>query len=330
MLCELPEFEYHEPKSVEEAVQILRSYGGRAKILAGGTDLLGLMKDRISGKSMPVPQALLSIKGIAELRSIRHEAHASTVGAGVTLTEIGRDVVLSARFPAFSQAAESVGTNQIRNVGTLGGNLCQRPWCWYFRHPAFDCFKKGGEKCFAITGKNSTYFSLYDLGVCVAAQPSDTAVALVALDATANLVGPSGSRAVSMHDFFASPRQREDHVMRDDEMMVSVTLPQTWTHSVFLKQRVRENWDFSLASVAAVARRSGGALESVKVVLGGVAPRPFVLSGLDGLLARGLTRDVESRVSDLVASESHPLRFNKYKKRIVRALVMRSLRSVLD
>jgi xanthine dehydrogenase YagS FAD-binding subunit len=325
LLYELPDFEYFEPSSIEDAVTILHAYGEKAKVLAGGTDLLGLMKDRISGSSMPTPEALVNVKKIAALRAVHHDDGESVVGAAITLAEIVDDEVLKKRFAAFSQSAASVGTNQIRNMGTLGGNLCQRPWCWYFRHPSYDCFKKGGKQCYAITGRNSTYFSVYDLGVCVMAHPSDTAPALVALDATANVVGPTGSRTVAMQDFFASPSERQDHVLKGDELLVSVTIPMSRKRSVFLKQRIRNNWDFSLVSVAAVGQRDGDSLKSIRVVLGGVAPRPFILPGIDGLILDGITQKVKEEVERLVAGQAHPLRFNRYKLRITRTLVLRAL-----
>lgn len=328
MLHELPEFELFEPSSLEEAVKVLHDHKGKAKLLAGGTDLLGLMKDRIQGPLMPIPEALVNVKKIRELGSISHSDSDSAVGASVTLSEIAAETVLSDRFPALVQSASSVGTNQIRNMGTLGGNLCQRPWCWYFRHPAYDCFKKGGKQCFAITGENSTYFSIYDLGVCVMAHPSDTGPALISLDATAEIVGPNGTRSVPMKDFFLSPREPRDHVVGDDEILVRIKIPNSGKRSVYIKQRVRNNWDFALASVAASASVNEGRLSSVTIVLGGVAPRPQVLTGLDDLVADGLTDEVKTRVRARLSEHARPLRLNHYKLRMVNALAGRALGSL--
>jgi xanthine dehydrogenase YagS FAD-binding subunit len=328
LLHELPEFELFTPSTLEEAVEILHEGRGSAKILAGGTDLLGLMKDRIEGPLMPIPEALVDVKKIKELRSISHTNSDSLVGAAMTLSEITAEGVLSERFPAFVQAAGVVGTNQIRNMGTLGGNLCQRPWCWYFRHPAYDCFKKGGRQCFAITGDNSTYFSVYDLGICVMAHPSDTAPALISLDASAEIAGPRGVRRVPMHDFFLSPREPRDHVVDDDEVLVRVRIPKTLKRSVYIKQRVRNNWDFALASAAASALVKDGLLSSVTVVLGGVAPRPQTIEGVDDILADGLTEVTKAKVRALLSENARPLRLNRYKLRILNALVVRALESL--
>ncbi len=328
MLHELPEFELFTPSTVAEAVGVLRTHGGAAKVLGGGTDLLGLMKDRVEGPLMPIPGILVDIKKIAELHTVSHSGSESTIGAAATLSELAGDRVLSARFPGLVQAAASVGTNQIRNMGTLGGNLCQRPWCWYFRHPAFDCFKKGGKQCYAITGDNSTYFSIYDLGVCVMAHPSDTAPSLISLDASAEIAGPAGTRQVQMRDFFLGPREPRDHVVGEDEILVRVRIPKTSKKSVYIKQRVRNNWDFALASAAASAEVNGRSLSSVTVVLGGVAPRPQVLGELDELLSDGLTEAARSALNARLAEKARPLRLNRYKLRIVNALVARAISSL--
>ena len=329
MLHELPDFELFTPDTLTEAVEVLSKHRGSAKILAGGTDLLGLMKDRISGPLMPMPGALVDIKRIGELRVVSHADSSSSVGAAVTLSDIVKDVTLSERFMALVQGARSVGTNQIRNMGTLGGNLCQRPWCWYFRHPAFDCFKKGGRQCYAIAGENSTYFSIYNLGVCVMAHPSDTAPALIALDADAEILGPRGTRHLPMSDFFLGPRDVQDNVVAPDEILVKVTIPKTEKKSVYLKQRVRNNWDFALASVAASALVEDGMLSSVTMVLGGVAPRPHRFEGLDELVSDGFGDESKARVRRSLRERAHPLTFNRYKTRIISALAVRALESLV-
>jgi xanthine dehydrogenase YagS FAD-binding subunit len=335
MLYELPDFEYLEPKSIDEALQILSSYGAKAKILAGGTDLLGLMKDRIHGREMPIPSTLVNIKKIAELKTVDHGAQSSTIGSAVTLREITSNEELGRRFPSLVQAARSVATTQIRNMGTLGGNLCQRPWCWYFRHPAFDCFKKGGRQCYAVTGDNSTYFSIYNIGTCVMSHPSDTAPALMSLRATAKIGGPSGFRDVSLEDFFLGPKNVKDNILSPEEILVSVTIPkmEDRERSVYLKYRVRNNWDFALASVAvrgSVKADDSTISEGLRIVLGGVAPLPIRFRTLEtNLVGKKYDSDSKSMVSEIVRKEAKPLRMNHYKVRILRALVLRGLDQVL-
>ena len=165
MLDELPPFDYVDAATLAEAVAALTEHGPRAQVLAGGTDLLGLMKDRISGPGMPVPEVLVNVKRIPELHGIAETADGGLrIGAAVTLADLERDARVTARFPALAQAAAAVATTQIRAMGTVGGNLCQRPWCWYFRHPQFPCLKRGGTQCFALPGSNRTYFGVLGLG----------------------------------------------------------------------------------------------------------------------------------------------------------------------
>jgi xanthine dehydrogenase YagS FAD-binding subunit len=335
LLYELPEFEYFEPKSLDEALEILRKYGSAAKILAGGTDLLGLMKDRIHGAKMPIPSALVNIKRIEDLRSIDHRKHESTVGSSVTLTEICADPTLAERFPALVQAAKSVATTQIRNVGSLGGNLCQRPWCWYFRHPAYNCFKKGGQQCYAITGDNSTYFSVFNIGTCVMTHPSDTAPALISLDSKVTIASEeNGVREIDLADFFLGPKSVQDNILKADEILVKARIPRRSPdeRSVYLKHRPREDWDFALASVAARGRLdSNGNVSSVCVVLGGVAPTPFKLDQIEEMLVGKRWNDVEkSKIDNLLSKRARPLRMNRYKVRIIKALVNRALDYVLS
>lgn len=335
MLSELPPFEYFEPRTVSEVLEILHEHQGSAKILAGGTDLLGLMKDRVTGPKMPIPSALVNVKKVQGLRTVANRPSETTVGACVTLTEVSSDPTISSRFQGLVQAASSVGTNQIRNVGTLGGNLSQRPWCWYFRHPEYSCYKKGGRQCYAITGDNSTYFSVYNIGTCVMAHPSDTAPALISLGAKVRIASyGKAEREVPLEDFFLGPRNIRDNVLMDDELLVSVTVPYNGPRnkSVYLKHRPRNNWDFALASAAASGVvGSQGAVESVNLVLGGVATAPFLVKGIDELLiGKPLTEGSMKEAQELVAKRARPLKMNRYKVRIVKALVRRVLESALS
>ena len=178
MLLDLPPFEHIDATTTEDAVSSLRKMGKKARVIAGGSDLLGLMKDRVKGPEMEIPEALVNIKTIPEIRRITLDREGDVrIGAAVPLNDLGNDALLQAEYPILPQAARQVGTAQIRNVGTLGGNLCQRPRCMYFRHPLFLCFKKGGNRCFAVTGEHRDYHSIIRYGRCVMAHPSDMAPA---------------------------------------------------------------------------------------------------------------------------------------------------------
>src|SRR5215813_10184916 len=223
MLDELPPLAHVDAESVEDAVQWLVEYADRAKILAGGTDLLGLMKDGIDGPGLPMPEVLVNVKTIPGFAEISEGPEGGLrIGAATTLVDIECHPLVTRRFPALAQAAAAVATTQIRAMGTVGGNLCQRPWCWYFRHPQFPCLKRGGKQCYALPGSNRTYFGVLGLGVCVMSHPSDLAPALIALDARVIIAGAMGLRMVPIERFFRGPRSRTETVLEPGEILVAV------------------------------------------------------------------------------------------------------------
>jgi len=330
---ELPAIAHVDAESVAEAVHWLAEYGDRAKVIAGGTDLLGLMKDRITGPEMPLPDVLVNIKTIPELNGIVVRPGGELVlGATTTLDEVASHPALRERHEALAQAAEAVATTQIRSVGTVGGNLCQRPWCWYFRHPAFVCFKRGGRQCFAIPGQNRTYFSVLGLGICVMSHPSDLAPALMALDARVVVAGADGERAIPITEFFRGPRSVSETVLGAAEIVTRVEVPPSKTpaRSVFLKHRVRDTWDFALSAVAASASTSNGRCEDVRIALGGVAPFPYRATAAEEIL-RGevVTKAVVQAAAAAAVERARPLPMNGYKIELTRALVTRALTAVL-
>jgi xanthine dehydrogenase YagS FAD-binding subunit len=237
-----------------------------------------------------------------------------------------------ARFAALARAAASVATTQLRAMGTVGGNLCQRPWCWYFRHPEFVCFKNGGRQCYAIPGNHRTYFSVLGRGICVMSHPSDLAPALIALGARVAIAGPAGRRAVAVEDFFLGARSVAETVLAPGEIVtwVDVPPPPDGARSVFLKHRVRNTWDFALAEVAATATPRDGRLDEVRVALGGVAPFPYRATGAERVLA-GRVVDVAliDEAAEAAVARARPLAMNGYKVDLTRALVRRALTALL-
>lgn len=334
MLYELPPFEHLTARTVEDAVQWLDQYGNRAKIIAGGTDLLGLMKDRIKGPQMPMPEVLIDVKKIPGMSEIRYEeGKGLIIGAAATLASIESSRIILEKFPMLAQAANQVATNQIRNVGTLGGNLCQRPWCWYFRLPHFNCYKKGGSMCYAITGNNKYYFSILSLGICVMAHPSDTAPALIALDASAKIVGKNGTKTVPVERFFNDPREVFETVLKQDEILTEVYVPEQPpnTYGVYLKERPRGSWDFALASVASLTRISNGVCRDAKIVLGGVAPYPYrPVKAEDLLRGQRINADTAAKTGEAAVTGAHPLSMNRYKIPLTKTLVKRALLKCLE
>ena len=326
-------FELVTARDALHAVALLTERGPSVKVLAGGTDLLGLMKDRIDGPGVPIPEVLVNVKTIPGMAGIAEGPDGSLrIGAAVTLADLEHHPLVMRRFPALAQAAASVATTQIRAMGTVGGNLCQRPWCWYFRHPHFVCLKRGGRQCFAIPGNNRTYFSVLGKGVCVMSHPSDLAPALLALGARIGIAGPEGSREVPIEGFFRGPRSLMETVLGPAEILVSVDVPAPapGARSLFLKHRVRNTWDFALSEVALAVRPERETWAEVRVALGGVAPFPYRATAAEtALTGRAPTAELIAEAADAAVARARPLAMNGYKVALTRALVARALTALI-
>ena len=322
-------FEFLEPESVEEAVSLLSEKSGRAEVIAGGTDLLSELKDRLRR-----PGRLVSLAGIEELGGVRWEEDGVRLGVSVTLGSLVDDEHLASEFPILGQAARSIATPQIRSVATLGGNLCQRPRCWYYRHAGFPCYKKGGVHCYAVNGYNRN-LAILGLGASVMVHPSDMAPALIAIDARLESFGPRGRRTMALEDFFAGPneQQLQEHVLGRGEIVTAVTVPklQPGTRSVFLKAQDRTGEDFALASVAASMSVSDGIVTRANVILGGVAPMPYRSREAEEYLVGRAVDDVElSKVADLALCHARPLRHNGFKVILTKNLVRHGVETILN
>ena len=331
MLYELPAVEHFDVKTVQEALSGLRQYGDKARVIAGGTDLLGLMKDRIQGPQMKIPEVLINIKAIPELHQVTYDPNAGLrIGAAVTLSQLEYSEVINKKFSVLSQAARQVGTTQLRNMGTIGGNICQRPRCLYFRHPHFPCYKKGGDKCYAAAGEHRHYHSILKHGKCVMACPADMASALVALEGQALINRGEGEKTLPLREFFLGPNSFTETALKSDEILAQLLVPdQKWTHQVFLKHRIRHSSDFSLASVAMVARISDGTCMEIRIVLGGVAPFPYIAFKAEEVIRGKEPSDqVISQAAEASVEEARPLPMNRYKIDLTRALVRRVLTSI--
>ena len=332
MLYELPDFEHADAESVQEAVFWLEKWGNEARVIAGGTDLLGLMKDRLEGPQLRTPGVLINVKRIPEMKRIDHDDEFGLrIGAAVTLNQLGASDIIRKRFSILSQAARQIGTTQIRNMGTVGGNLCQRPQCMYFRHPDFLCYKKGGRTCYAVSGEHRYDHSVINYGKCVVAHPSDMAPTLIALNASAIIATSNGERKVPLQDFFLSPNDYTETVLKPGELLVEVRVPNesSKTNQLFLKHRVRHASDFALASVAMVAEMSDGIVQDIRIVMGGIAPFPYVADRTEELInGKGLDTRLISRVAKASIDGARPLPRNGYKIDLAKALVKRALESI--
>ena len=322
-------FELYEPTTVGEAVDTLSRLGSGAKVLAGGSDLVsGVMKDWVEGDGMPLPDALVDVTTIPELRGIRTDDAGVTIGANTTLTEIVESEVLSERFSLLTESAHSVASSLIRNFATLGGNINQRPRCWFFRGKDFDCLKKGGDFCFSVGGDNR-YHAIIGSDQCYIVHPSDTATALLALNAEARIAGPDGERMVSFDDYFVSPSENilRENILEDNELMVEVFIPTPapGTRQSWLKLKNRQVYEFAVVSVAAAFTEDNETWTGGRIVLGGVAPVPYRATVIEDQLEGRNVRTSARQAAALIRTVARPMSQNAYKVDVAQTMVERTL-----
>ncbi|MFQ5856437.1 MAG: FAD binding domain-containing protein [Anaerolineae bacterium] len=326
-------FELYDATTVEEAVALLDKYGPTAKVVAGGSDLVtGIMKDWVQGPGMPYPEALIDITTIPDLHGITLANGGATIGTATTLTDIVESSEIHEGWPVLWEAVDSVASVMIRNFGTLGGNINQRPRCWFLRGSGFDCYKKGGDFCFAVTGDNR-YNCIIEGELCYIVHPSDSATALLALNASATIAGPSGRREVAFDDYFIGPREDvlRENILQPNELMVDVRVPALApnTRTAWIKLKDRQVYDFAVVSVAVVATVEDGVWQDGRIVLGGVAPTPWRATVVEEALAG---KDVEATIKQaaaLIRNEARPLSDNSYKVPVAIALTERAVLSTL-
>lgn len=323
-------FTYGRTATLTETITLLdQADNGHTRPLAGGTDLLTLMKADIVA-----PTQLIDIKRLDELpRGITETATGITLGALTSLAEIEHSDLLRTRYPLLVEAAAQAATPQLRNMATIGGNLLQRPRCWYFRNHLFSCWLKGSDDCPAKEGENQ-HHALFGDSPCVAVHPSDLASALVALDATVRLQGQTGERTLPIADFFALPQdhRRRETTIGDDELLLGLEIPAlpAGTQSTYLKAMDRKVWAFALVGVAAVVSTVNGQVTHARLVLSGVAPIPWRATAAEqALLGAPIAAASLEQVADLALQAAHPLRHNGYKVPLARALVQRALTAVM-
>ncbi|MBM4162641.1 MAG: xanthine dehydrogenase family protein subunit M [Ignavibacteria bacterium] len=319
----IPKFDYVRPDSLRQAIKQLAASGTR--IHAGGTDLLGCLRDRVF-----TADKVVSIGGLSELGGIKRASDGGlTIGALTTLAQLASDPVILKDYPALAQGALSAASPQLRNQGTLGGNLCQRPRCWYFRGD-FHCLRKGGNLCYAVGGRND-YHCIFGGDACYIVHPSDTAPALVALGARVHINGANGSRTIPLESFFVPPGKdiTRENVLAPNEILTNVSLPAPAPNqrSSYRKMRARGAWDFALAGVALSLRFGvGGEVEGARVVLSGVAPMPWrVAEAEKALTGKRITEDTARAAAEICIKGAEPMEYNGYKVNLVRALVEEAL-----
>lgn len=314
----LREFAYARPKTLAEAVRLAGRKG--ARIHAGGTDLLGCLRDQVFSA-----ETVVSIAGLAELRGIKAAKDGGLlVGALTTIAEVASDATIRERYTALAEAAAQVASPQLRNQGTLGGNLCQKPRCWYYRGD-FPCLRKGGEVCYAAEGENQGH-ALFGAERCFYVHPSDIAPALVALGASVRLVGPSGTRVLPLERFFVPPStdfQRET-ALEAGEILTHVALPAppAGLRSGYRKVRARAVWDFALVGVALALQLDRNIVRTARVVLSGVAAVPWRHAGAEAaLVEKPLDASTIAAAAAAATANAEPLAQNAYKVGLLRGLL---------
>jgi len=322
----MPAFELFQPASTEDALGLLNRYGSDAWVLAGGLDSWDWLKDRVKR-----PSAVVDLGAIESLRGIRESGDGLAIGAMTTLRDVIQHTNIADQYSLLSQATESAASPQIRNQGTIGGNLGQDTRCWYYRD-GWDCYRAGGNICYADTpSAMNREHCILGSSRCVAVNPSDTAPALVALDARMVIRNSSGERVVDAQDFFVGPDIDITRmtVMEPGDLLTSIQLPATWANARFYfeKSRDRSVWDFALASVASAARISNGTIEDIRIAVNGVAPTPLRLTAVeDAIRGESINDQTAERAGEIAIRGVRPLAHNGYKVSLLKNLVKRSVR----
>jgi xanthine dehydrogenase YagS FAD-binding subunit len=319
------------PRDLAHATTLVRQTeraGRTAAFAGGGSDVLGMMKERLIA-----PDVLVSLKALTGLDQVRTGNRGVTIGGLITLDALGRHATIRRLYPVLAEAAVTVATPQIRNVATLAGNLCQRPWCWYYRN-GFNCFKNGGSTCYSISGENQ-FHAIFGGGPSYIVHPSDTAPALVALDATFRIVGPDGERSVPAAEFFTLPKDNAAHenVLRSDEVLAEVLVPrpEVSVRSTYSKVMDREAWTHAVVSAAIVLDMAGDVCRRAHIVLGGVAPVPWRLPEVERMLAsRKITPELAERAGEAAVAGARPLAKNAYKIPLTQAMLRRALVNLVN
>lgn len=312
---------HYDATTVADAAAMLTKYGNKAKVIAGGTDLLEQMKGFIR---TGLPDYIINLKSIPGLDAITEDSSGLHVGALATLANVATNATVTGKYPILSQAALAVASPNIRNAGTVGGNIGQEVWCWYYRweHNQFNCIRKGGTTCYAQAGDN-TYHSIFGgKQGCYAVAPSDTSIALLALGASVK----TNQRTIAMNQFFADTSP--GNVLKVDEIITSIDVPAPPSDNkqVFLKFRERASIDFAIASVGLMAAPKSSSITTANIWLGGVAPSPVEATGAEtALKGNAISSTVATNAANAAVASAVPMTMNGYKTQIVKTLVKRAI-----
>jgi xanthine dehydrogenase YagS FAD-binding subunit len=320
-------FENIDVKSVKEAVSLLQKFHQQKKsaaVVGGGSEYLQLMKDRVVN-----PDYVVNLKTIPGLNYIKEERGGFRIGALATLAEIEEHPAVREKLLILSDAAGEAASPQIRNAGTIAGNICQRPFCWYFRSSNFNCLRKGGQLCYTVTG-DGRFHAVLGGGPSYIVHPSDTAPALVALNAQIKIAGPAGEKSMPLEKFFVLPSVdfKRENILNPAEIVTEIYVPHPKSGSKGFYHKVRERlaWDHAIVAVATVVQSSGGVATDARVVLGGVAPIPWrVPKAEEFLRGKKIDEETAQKAGDMALEGAKPLKDNVYKVGMAKSLVQRAL-----
>jgi xanthine dehydrogenase YagS FAD-binding subunit len=326
----MPSFQLYQPSSVADAQKLLQQNGNDAWVLAGGLDSMDWLKDRIKK-----PKYVVDLSGIEELKGVRETTDGVEIGAMTTLTEVAQNPIVRQKYGVLAQAAGLVASPQIRNQGTIGGNVSQDTRCWYYRG-GWPCYRAGGNICYADTpvGRNREHAILH-AERCVAVNPSDTAPALIALDAKFVLATPKGQQSIDAEDYFVGPDLdiTRMNILGPGYLLTAIRIPSTWANADFYFEKIRDRnvWDFPLMNVASAMRSSGGTIQNIRLAVNAVAARPLRLKAVEDSV-RGKPRNAETGdvAGKLAVQGAIPLQFNAYKIPLMRNLVKRAIGGVQE
>jgi xanthine dehydrogenase YagS FAD-binding subunit len=322
----IPAFELYQPASIDDALRLLDKFGADALVLAGGLDSMDWLKDRLKR-----PKAVVDLAQIKELHGVREANGGLEIGAMTPLTEVVKHPVVREKFSILMQAAELVASPQIRNQGTIGGNVSQDTRCWYYRG-GWNCYRAGGNICYADTPTAiNREHAIFDADRCVAVNPSDTAPALLALDAQMVIRGPKGERVVPAEDYWIGPGTdiTKMNVLEPNELLIAIRIPATMAGAQFYFEKVRDRqvWDFPLVNVAAAIKPNGANIGESRLVVNAVAARPRRLKNVEAaIMGKPRNEETAKMAGDLAVQGAQTLKHNGYKVPLMRNLVKRAVR----
>src|SRR6202521_5716607 len=325
----MPVFELFQPTTIDDTIALLAKYKKDVWVMAGGLDTFDWLKDRNKR-----PKVVVDLSGVQDLKGIKATSDGGIeIGAATTLTDVTKNPIVKEKYPLLMQAAELVASPQIRNQGTVGGNISQDTRCWYYR-AGWTCYRAGGNICYADTPTAiNREHAIFDANRCVAVNPSDTAPALIALDAKMVIRSPKGEKVVNAEDYFIGPGIDITRmtILRPGDLLTAIRIPSTWAGAKFYFEKVRDRnvWDFALVNVASAMVASGNTIERIRLAVNGVAAHPVRLTAVEAaVIGKPRNEETAEMAAQLAVRGAKPLQHNGYKVPLMRNLVKRAIRGV--